>query len=220
MSKVDLINGDCMEFMAGCDDNAYDLAIVDPPYGVGMSGGNVGYKGNNNFERKEWDNEIPSAEYFSELMRVSKTQIIWGGNYFPLPPSRCFIVWDKGAGFKGRTYAEGELAWCSLDANAKIFKYDPLCNGDYKGKINPCQKPISLYKWLLDNYATEGNKILDTFGGSMSSVIACIDMEYDVDCVERDSDYFKAACERVQTHVNQLDMFIPVPIININKEQQ
>jgi site-specific DNA-methyltransferase (adenine-specific) len=139
--KVTIYQGDCMELMAGLDDKAFDLAVVDPPYGIGMSGGNVGYKGNNNLERKGWDLEIPKPEYFSQIKRVSNNQIIWGGNYFPgIWPSRCYLVWDKGAGFKGRTYAESELAYTSFDQNAKTFSYDPLANRAYSGKIHPTQK--------------------------------------------------------------------------------
>ena len=110
-----------MEYMKTLPDKAFELAIVDPPYGIGMDGGTVGYKGFNNFEKKNWDKSIPSKEYFDELFRVSQNQIIWGGNYFPLPPSRCFLIWDKGEGFYNRTYAEGEMAWTAFDKNAKLF---------------------------------------------------------------------------------------------------
>src|SRR5690554_4474237 len=120
MPDIQLIQGDCMDYMKTLEDNAFDLAIVDPPYGIGMSGGNVGYKGFNNLERKNWDNCPPDDSYFDELRRVSKNQVVWGGNYFKsLWPTRCYLVWDKGAGFKGRTYAESEMAWTSFDANAK-----------------------------------------------------------------------------------------------------
>ena len=207
MSKIELLHADCMEVMAQYPDNYFDLAIVDPPYGIGMSGGNVGYKGFNNFKRKEWDCKIPSLEYFSELIRVSCNQIIWGGNYFPLPPSRCFLIWDKGAGFKGRTFAECEQAWTSFDANAKIFKRDPLCSGDYRGKIHPTQKPVKLYDWLLKNYAEPGQKILDTHLGSGSSAIAA--HYYGVDFVgcELDEDYYKAAVARFNDATRQEAMF-------------
>jgi site-specific DNA-methyltransferase (adenine-specific) len=201
------LNVDCMEYMKNCGDGFFDLAIVDPPYGIGMSGGNVGYKGFNDFERKDWDNCTPSPAYFEELMRVSKTQIIWGGNYFNLRPSRCFIVWDKGEGFKGRTYAEGEMAWCSLDANAKIYKRDPLARGDYKGKIHPTQKPTNLYKWLLKNYAEPGQRIIDTHLGSGSSAIAAHYFGCDFTGLEIDKDYFDAASARFDKATAQLAMF-------------
>ena len=202
------ITNECnMAMMARYDDNHFDLAIVDPPYGIGMSGGNVGYKGDNNLKRKNWDDSTPPKEYFDELLRISKTQIIWGGNYFDLRPSRCFIVWDKGAGFKNRTFAEAELAWCSLDANAKIFPHDPLARGDYKGKIHPTQKPVKLYEWLLTNYAKEGDKILDTHLGSGSIAIACHNLKYDLTACELDSDYFNDAMNRITEHKKQGSLF-------------
>lgn len=174
------------------------LAIVDPPYGIGMDGGNVGYKGFNDFKKKEWDNAPPDSKYFIELQSVSKNQIIWGGNYFPLPPTRCVIVWDKGEGFYNRTYAELEMAWTSFDENARIFKRDPLAKGDYHNKINPCQKPVALYKWLLSKYAKQSDLILDTHVGSASSLIACIDMGFDYVGFELDKDYYESARKRIE----------------------
>jgi site-specific DNA-methyltransferase (adenine-specific) len=196
-----------MEYMARCSDGEFDLAIVDPPYGIGMSGGNVGYKGNNNLPRKDWDNKIPTDEYFKELFRVSREQIIWVGNYFYLPPTRCFLIWDKGEGFKGRTYAECEQAWTSFDANAKIYKRDPLCNGDYKGKIHPTQKPIKLYEWLLATYASNDMRILDTNLGSGSSAIAAHYFGCDFVGCEIDVDYFNAAKARFDSETRQVAMF-------------
>lgn len=207
LGTATLYHADCMEMMRQVPDNFYSLCICDPPYGIGMSGGNVGYKGFNDLPRKEWDKKIPPRKYFKEIRRISKNQIIWGGNYFYLPPTRCFIIWDKGEGFKDRTYAECEQAWTSFDANAKIYKRDPLAKGDYKGKIHPTQKPINLYKWLLNNYAKQGDRILDTHGGSMSSVIACLDMGFTIDCYEIDEDYFKAAVARVNQFMAQGKLF-------------
>ena len=198
---------DCMDGMAQFPDNYFELAIIDPPYGIGMDGGNVGYKGFNNFEKKDWDKEIPNDEYFAELFRVSKNQVIFGGNYFGLPPTRCYLVWDKGEGFYNRTYAECELAWTSFDANTCKIKYDPLAKGDYKGKIHPTQKPIDLYRFILLNYAEKGMKILDTHAGSCSSVIACIDGGFDWIAFELDEDYYKAALQRINNHVKQGDLF-------------
>ena len=137
---------DCMEVLKLMPDKSIDLCIVDPPYGIGMDGGNVGDQGNNNFTKKNWDKSPPAKEYFAELFRVSRNQIIWGGNYFGLPPTRCFLVWDKGEGFYNRTYAECELAWTSFDKNTVKLKHDPLANRDYVGKIHPTQKPVKLYK--------------------------------------------------------------------------
>ena len=146
-----LYNLDCMDGMKQMPDKYFELAIVDPPYGIGMDGGNVGYQGFNNFEKKDWDKSVPDQSYFDELFRVSQNQIVWGGNYYGLPRTRCYLVWDKGEGFYNRTYAECELAWTSFDKNTRKFKHDPLAKGDYRGKIHPTQKPVALYKWLLKN---------------------------------------------------------------------
>ena len=211
MAKQIAYNMDCMEAMREMPDKAFELAIIDPPYGIGMDGGTVGYKGFNNFEKKNWDKTVPPEEYFNELFRVSENQIIWGGNYFHLPPSRCFLIWDKGEGFYNRTYAEGEIAWTSFDRNVKIFKRDPLCNGDYRGKIHPTQKPVALYQWLLKNYAKQGDKILDTHLGSGSSRIAAYNLGFDFVGCEIDEDYFKAQEERFQKHTAQIRLFDPAP---------
>lgn len=207
MAEINFNNIDCIEFMKDKPDKYYDLAIVDPPYGIGMDGGNVGYKGFNNFEKKNWDKEIPSNEYFEQLFRVSKNQIIFGGNYYKLPPTRCFLVWDKGEGFYNRTYAECELAWTSFESNTVKIKHDPLAKGDYKGKIHPCQKPVTIYRWILQKYAKEGMKILDTHGGSMSIAIAC-DMEgFDLDICELDKEYFDKAIKRFNEYKSQPTLF-------------
>lgn len=195
---------DCMELMKEYPDNHFDLAVVDPPYGIGMSGGNVGYNGNNHLERKEWDSEIPQPEYFKELARVSENQVIWGGNYFPYVwPTRGYIVWDKGAGFKNRTFAESELAFTSFDRNAKTFSYDPLAGRDYCGKIHPTQKPVKLYDWIFANYAEKGMTILDTHMGSGSIAISAYYAGMHLTACELDEDYFKAACERIDRETRQ-----------------
>lgn len=206
-------NADNMAIMKTFKDKEFDLAIVDPPYGIGMDGGNVGYKGFNNFEKKDWDKETPSNDYFAELFRVSKNQVIFGGNYFELPPTRCYLVWDKGEGFYNRTYAECELAWTSFDANTCKIKYDPLAKGDYKGKIHPTQKPIALYEWILSKYCEPNQKILDTHLGSGSIAIA-IDKANTLDKknltfvgIELDPDYFRAAVERFKNHKRQCVLF-------------
>ena len=206
-SKLELHNIDCLPFMKQCEDNQFDLAIVDPPYGIGMDGGNVGYKGFNNFKKKGWDKAIPEQEYFEELFRISKNQIVWGGNYFGLPATRCFLVWDKGEGFYNRTYAECELAWTSFDKNTVKYKRDPLAKGDYKGKIHPTQKPINLYKWILMNYAKEGDKIFDSHLGSGSIAIACNDLGFDLVGTEIDKDYFDKANKRIELSKKQQTLF-------------
>ena len=207
LGNIKLYNCDCMELLKQTPDNYYSLALVDPPYGIGMDGGSVGYKGFNNFEKKNWDKEIPSKEYFEQLFRVSKNQVIFGGNYFGLPPTRCFLVWDKGEGFYNRTYAECELAWTSFDSNTVKIKHDPLAKGDYKGKIHPTQKPIALYYWILKNYAKQGDKILDTHFGSLSIGIACHDLGFELTACELDKDYYEAGKKRLKQHQSQLTIF-------------
>jgi len=205
---IELLNIDCMEYMATLPDKAFDLAVVDPPYGIGVSNAKeIGYKGRNVFTPKTWDNETPKQVYFNELQRVSNEQIVWGGNYFTIRPSRCYLIWDKGEGFKGRTYAEAEIAYTSFDANIRIFKRDPLARGDYHGKIHPTQKPVALYTWILNNYAKPGQRILDTHLGSGSSAIAAHYFGCDFVGCEIDTDYFNAAKERFDRETRQVAMF-------------
>ena len=142
---------------------------------------------------------------------MSKNQIIWGGNYFPLPPTRCVIAWDKVQPWEN--FSQVEIAWTSFDMPAQLFKFDNRTGG----KIHPTQKPIALYKWLISKYANTGDKILDTHGGSMSSVIACIDGGFDMVCSELDKDYFDAAVNRINKHVRQMDMFTERPNIIIHE---
>lgn len=198
---------DCIEGMKRFPDKYFDLAVVDPPYGIGMDGGNVGYKGFNNFIKKNWDKHTPPTEYFFELWRVSKNRIIWGGNYFELPSSRCWLIWDKGEGFYNRTYAEAELAWTSFDANTQKVKRDPLAKGDYKGKIHPCQKPIFLYDYIFEKFAKKGQLILDTHLGSGSSRIAAYKAGLNFTAFEIDQDYFDAQEKRFREFKSQLTLF-------------
>ena len=202
-----VFNEDCVQGLKRFADNYFDLAIVDPPYGIGMDGGNVGYKGFNNFEKKDCDKEIPSNEYFAELFRVSKNQVIFGGNYFGLPPTRCYLVWDKGEGFYNRTYAECELAWTSFDANTCKIKYDPLAKGDYKGKIHPCQKPVTVYDWILQKYAKPNDLILDTHLGSGSSRIAANKGGFNFIGFETDKDYYEKQEKRFKNFTAQQRLF-------------
>ena len=167
-------------------------------------------------QKKTGIKKIPDTDYFDNLFRISKNQIIFGGNYFPLHPSRCFVIWDKGSSFKDRTFAECEMAWTSFDRNAKIFSYDPIAKQDYKNRIHQTQKPVSLYKWLLHNFAKDGDKILDTHGGSMSSAIACGQMNFDITLCELDLDYFTSGCQRVLDYFRAQNLFAPQPEIKIN----
>lgn len=194
-----------MQFMGTCTINKYwDLAIVDPCYGIGEDGGKNRTRGSKktNGDKKNWDKERTGINYFTELQRVSKNQIIWGGNYFAdlLPPSRCWIYWQKEL---GGDFADGELAWTSFDQVLRQYKK----RSETFNRIHPTQKPIALYEWLLMNYAKPGDKILDTHGGSMSSAIACHNLGFDLDCCELDKEYFDAAKNRFDWHVRQLRMF-------------
>jgi site-specific DNA-methyltransferase (adenine-specific) len=198
---------DNMELMARYEDNYFDLAIVDPPYGIGMGGGKFG---NSKTDFKQFagsDECIPDASYFKEMIRVSKNYIIWGGNYMTeyLPPKSCFIVWDKVQPEKF-SMAMAELAITSFNSPAKIFK-QRIVGANKNGKIHPTQKPVKLYEWLLMNYAKEGDKILDTHLGSGSIAIACHNLGYDLTACELDPDYYAAAMKRIDNHKNQTRLF-------------
>lgn len=203
---IQLFNGDCLEAMRGMKDNEFDLAIVDPPYGIGKKtfGGDEPKKTKNSqtkFKKHDWDNEIPSDEYFSELKRVSKNQIIWGGNYFPLDRYRCFIVWDKMTYIP--TMSQVELAYTSFDSPARYIQI----NSNQLDRFHPTQKPVALYTWLLSKYAKQGDRILDTHLGSGSIAIACHNLGFDLVGYELDEDYYEAACNRLTEHQKQLRLF-------------
>jgi len=202
-----------MEAMAKMPDNAYDLAIVDPPYGIGEAGQRNAYgdrltkkwkNPSSQIYKKFDDSKPPTRRYFNELFRISKNQIIWGGNYFELPTSSGWIVWDKKVDIKERL-SMCELAWSSF--NIKCNKFEFLWAGFKKSeqikRIHPTQKPVALYKWLLHNYAKEGDKILDTHGGSMSIAIACHDMGFDLDLWELDKEYYENGVKRFKQHTAQ-----------------
>ena len=200
---INLYLGDSLEAMRQMPDKCYDLAIVDPPYGLHKrtSGNGTSARHSlNKFGRHDWDNEIPPVEYFSQLERVSKNRIIWGGNYFALPPTRCVICWDKVQPWQN--FSQWEMAWTSYDKPAKLYKYDTK----RVKKIHPTQKPVELYKWILEVFAHPGDKILDTHLGSGSIAIACHDMGYDLDAWEIDTDYYTAARDRVYTHTRQMKL--------------
>jgi site-specific DNA-methyltransferase (adenine-specific) len=197
--SIDLIHGDCMDYMATLPDNAFELAIVDPPYGIGISSNPVRQA----HKKKTWDNNIPSEAYFLEVMRVSANQIIWGGNYFNLPPSQGFVIWDKKQP-QDFSLAMCEYAWSSIQSPAKMFRYSVLMGGE---KVHPTQKPVALYRWLLHNYAKQGDRILDTHLGSGSSAIACHGMGFDMVGIELDADYYQASVKRFKEQTSQLGIF-------------
>lgn len=205
---IELLNIDCMEYLRGCNDNEFDLAIVDPPYGIEVNVSIGRRKGCTKSDYQKFaggDKEIPSAEYFCELKRASKNQIIWGGNYMTdyLPPTPCWILWDKGFS-KDVTFAQYEMAWSSFSSSAKKYDFNAAAN---KNRIHPTQKPVKLYQWLLDNYAKPGQKILDTHLGSGSSAIAAHYFGCDFVGCELDPHYYELAKERIERGTKQADMF-------------
>jgi site-specific DNA-methyltransferase (adenine-specific) len=222
----EVTNEDCMEGMARYPDNYFDLAIVDPPYGIDINKHRIKDKNiyNTGFNKygasisnkkdygnKDWDKNIPEINYFNELIRISNNQIIWGGNYFSfiLPQSFGWIFWDKDT--SGSDFADGEIAWTSFKKPVrKVFwRWNGLLQQDMKNKeerIHPTQKPVALYKWLLQNYAKQGDKILDTHLGSGSSRIAAYEMGFDFTGFELDKEYFEAQEKRYKAHIAQLKM--------------
>ena len=215
--KIRIHNEDCLEALKKMPDNAFELAIVDPPYGIGEDGGTNGSRGllakSKVYKSKGWDKEPPSKEYFNELKRVSKNQIIWGANHFidRVPyASSCWVVWNKENG--ATDFADCELAYTSFKTAVRMFtwRWQGMLQGDMKNKeqrIHPTQKPVKLYEWLLDNYAKEGDRILDTHLGSGSIAIACHNRGYDLTAYEIDQEYFEATTKRIQDHIAQLTLF-------------
>jgi len=226
---------DCMKAMKEFPSNFFDLAVVDPPYGGGATDtylhgaidGRFGNKGSmfekyrqikvartgaghNNYDNKisEWD-IAPSKEYFDELFRVSKEQIIWGGNYFDLPPTRCFIIWRKlNIPIEGFSMSPVEYAWTSYNDNAKLYEAFSSSVGNMEKRFHPTQKPVALYAWIFKNYAESGCKILDTHLGSGSSRIAAYDAGLDFWGYEIDKTYFDLQEERFERHASQINLFL------------
>ena len=215
-SKIEIHNIDCLPFMKQCEDKQFDLAIVDPPYGIGINkqsqgkGGGVAKK--IEYTKKDWDNAIPSAEYFAELKRISKNQIVWGGNYFVehLENSPCWIVWDKDNG--DTDFADCELAWASFKTSVRKIKWKwagmlQQNMADKQMRIHPTEKPIKLYEWLLMKYAEQGQKIFDSHLGSGSIAIACDALSYDLTACEIDDEYFQKANKRLDVYRRQQTLF-------------
>lgn len=201
--KIRVFNSDCLHAMKGCPTNHFQLAICDPPYGIDVTKMEMGgRKRNKTDKKKSWDDSVPTGEYFDELFRVSENQIIWGGNYFELPCSRYFCIWDKGETMYGRDFAEAEYAWIR-SGGTRIYKKTP----NQLDRIHPTQKPIDLYRWLLMNYAKEGDKILDTHLGSGSIAIACHNLKYDLTAYELDTEYYDAMIKRFKTVTSQTTLF-------------
>lgn len=212
MPDIKLYNRDCLEAMKEYPDKYFELAIVDPPYGLGEDGASNHSRSRlanaKVYADKGWDRQVPDVEYFEELKRVSKNQIIWGANHFihniPNPQSPCWIIWDKQNG--DNDFADCELAYSSFKSAARlfVFRWAGMLQGNMKDKeerIHPTQKPVALYKWLLDRYAKEGDKILDTPLGSGSIAIACYEYGFNLTGFELDPDYYQAAQTRIDNHI-------------------
>ena len=217
-AQISIYNEDCLQALKAMADKQFDLAIVDPPYGIGMDGTigigigkEKGFTRKKEYTKKNWDKEVPSQEYFDELFRVSKNQIVWGANYFTkqLPVIKNYIFWHKKGQSVDDKFNDGEMAFASLGRTRMV---DIWWNGvgvinSGENKIHPTQKPVKLYKWLLENYAKKDWKILDTHLGSGSIAIACWDMGYDLTAYEVDKEYFDNACKRLETHKAQLTLW-------------
>ena len=201
MSNINLHLGDCLEAMKEMPDNTYDLAIVDPPYKEDTKGLRAGF--NRSHFNYETLTKPPTKEYVKELFRVSQNQIMWGFNYYMelLPNTDSCIIWNK---HQNGHFSEAELAWCS---KGKTRIFDRAYQKDTYNKIHPTQKPVKLYEWLLDNYAKEGDKILDTHLGSGSIAIACHNRKFDLDAWEIDEEYYNNAKKRVEQHMAQQTLF-------------
>lgn len=233
MLEPGFYNMDCMEAMKQFPDKFFDLAIVDPPYGDAgtVFQGNGGSRFGGRFDRYKKDDKstklvyrtggtwatkygkkildwdiAPGEEYFQELFRVSKNQIVWGGNYFQLPPTRCFVIWKKLTISEDFSMSMAEYAWTSFNGNAKLFECAPQGNAN-EPRIHACQKPVKLYSWLLSRFANEGDKILDTHVGSASSLVACHRGGFDAWGFEIDPDYYQKAKERLDRETAQVTMY-------------
>ena len=204
--SLTLYNCDCMELLKQTPDNYYDICVVDPPYGIGSriaQGTNANHlkkrgRASLLYKNNPFDDSVPSPAYFKELIRVSKNQIIWGGNYFDLPPHRCFIFWDKVNALP--TMSDGEIAWTSFNEPARLIQ---IRKAGSEYIIHPTQKPVKLYDWIFANYAEKGMKVLDTHLGSGSIAISAHYAGMNLTACELDEDYFKAACERINRETSQ-----------------
>ena len=199
-----IINADCMDILKQLPDKCIDLVLTDPPYGIGnkfKGGTNSKLNKFNNIVNKGWDN-APSEEYFNEILRVSKNQIIWGGNYFNLAPTRCFLIWDKMISFDF-SLAMAEYAWTSFDKLAKIYKMP----SEKKFREHPTQKPLKLFEMILRDYSNENDLILDCFSGSGTTAVACHNLKRRFICIEKDYDYWKASVERLKNAQAQMKLF-------------
>jgi len=209
--------GDCTLYLGDCARilpllARADAVVTDPPYGIGASAG-TGKYGKLKFEAtdKGWDGSAIGAPVIAQLLRAADEAIIWGGNYFTLPPSRAYLVWDKGAGFRGRDFAECEMAWWSRDSNARVMRYDPLAAGDYRDKLHPTQKPVAVMDWCL-GFIPNARTILDPFMGSGTTGVSCVKAKRRFIGIEVDDGYFETACARIREACSTPSIFdLPPP---------
>jgi len=209
-ANINLYNEDCLQAMKAMQDKQFDLAIVDPPYGIERfkkPSGTTRFKSSELMQNQglTWDKK-PTQEYWNELWRVSKNQIVWGGNNFSLPETEYFLIWDKQQTVDN--FAGAEYAWVSMGLKkpAKIYRYG-IHKHNHTDKIHPTQKPVDLYKYILQNYASEGDLILDTHLGSGSIAVACWDMKFDLTAYEIDNEYYDKACKRFDLHRRQMALW-------------
>ena len=210
---IELIHDDCMNYMATLEDNAFELAIVDPPYGINVANMTMGLgkskksskAHNRKYKYSDWDNNVPTQDYFNELKRVSKSQMIFGGNYFDIGACKHFVIWYKGIP-EGLSFSDCEFIWTSFSKAQRIYRLSVYSEKE-AGKFHPTKKPVKLYEWLLKSYAKEGDKILDTHLGSGSIAIACHYLGFDLTACELDKDYYEAAMKRIEQETKQISMF-------------
>jgi site-specific DNA-methyltransferase (adenine-specific) len=200
-----IINKDCLEVIKSPPDNSIDLVLTDPPYGLNKnSSQGAGKLKNRIFNQgkisENWDS-APEKEYFDEIFRVSKNQIIWGGNYFNLPTCRCFLVWDKCQPWQN--FSQVEYAWTSFDKPAKLFKFDNRIGG----KIHPTQKPLQLFEWCVDNFSNKGDLILDCYSGSGTTAIACHNLKRNFICIEKNKEFYDLSVDRLRQAQKQETLF-------------
>jgi DNA modification methylase len=204
IGNAELWHGDCREILPTLPE--CDLILTDPPYGIGAAKMGMGKWRTSRMEKKGWDSETPPQWLMLLMLEKATNLIIFGGNYFSLPPSRNYLVWDKGAGFKGRDFAECEFAWCSWDGNAKVLTRDPLANRDYEHKVHPTQKPVKVLEWAI-SLAPTNDTICDPFMGAGTTGVAAHNLGRRFVGVERERQYFDAACERITAAQAQERLF-------------
>ena len=204
-----LHNGDGIQYLRSIPSGSVSAIITDPPYGINAGMMNLGFSQSSRIEKSKWDEMPPSSDDLDLLVKSAPVVVIWGGNYFPLPPSRCFLIWDKGGRFKDRSFSECELAWTNLESPARIYKRDPLANGDYLKRYHKTQKPIALMSWVIENFTKEGDVIYDPYMGSGSTGVACVETGRSFIGSEINPKYFAIAEKRIKQAVRKPNFLTP-----------